>query len=196
MIFSIVGAFRFSRKAASEAPPPPESIDFTALYHANFSFVWRTLRGLGVEESSVADAAQEVFVIVLRKIEDYRPTASMRSWIFGIARRVAKDFRRASRRRGIAVMLNDEIAAATSGDPHAEARRNQALRIVEDFADTLDEERRALFVLSELEEMSMIEIAEALKTNQNTLYSRLKLIKAQFERYLAKRTGAEPGVFP
>lgn len=193
MSFSIARKLRLSKApAAVESQVRPA---FEAVYDENFSFAWRSLRSLGVPESALPDAAQEVFVVVLRRLDDYQPTASVRSWIFGIARRVAKDFRRSAERRGVTVPLNEEIASASEGDPHSAANRNEALRWVEEFMETLSEDRRALFMLSEIEELPLAEVSEILKVNPNTLYSRLQNIKGAFEKFIAKRRAGGKGVF-
>ena len=194
MSFSIARSFRVpkSREAAAQSAVTPS---FEEVYDAHFSFVWRSLRSLGVPDSSLADAAQEVFVVVLRRLKDYQPTASVRSWIFGIARRVAKDFRRSAERRGVTVPLNDDAFSAGEGDPHEAAHRNEALRWVEAFMETLNEDRRALFLLSEIEELPLAEVSEILKVNSNTLYSRLQNIKREFSKFITKRRGERQGVF-
>ena len=190
---SIARKLRLSRPPAADAPPARPS--FEKVYNENFSFAWRSLRSLGVPESALSDAAQEVFVVVLRRLEDYQPTASIRSWIFGIARRVAKDFRRSAERRGVTVPLNEEVASARDGDPLAAAHRNEALRWVEEFMETLSEDRRALFLLSEIEELPLAEVSEILKVNPNTLYSRLQNIKSAFSKFIEKRRAGGKGVF-
>jgi RNA polymerase sigma-70 factor (ECF subfamily) len=194
-VLSIAGALRFKTQPRTEVPVVAETLDFVGVYKEHFSFAWRSLRALGVHSGSIDDAVQEVFIIVHRRLNDYQPTASVRSWIFGIVRRVAKDFRRTVQRRGVQVSIADEHIAA--GDAHADVtvQRHEALRLVEAFVDTLDDERRAVFVLSELEEMPVQEIAQALKMNPNTLYSRLKIIKQDFSKFLARRLGEEQGVF-
>ena len=193
MSFSIARNFRLSRPPAAAVPPARPS--FETVYNENFSFAWRALRSFGVPEIVLPDAAQEVFVVVLRRLDDYQPTASVRSWIFGIARRVAKDFRRSAQRQGVTVPLNEDVASARDGDPLAAAHRNEALGWVEEFMETLSEDRRALFLLSEIEELPLAEVSEILKANPNTLYSRLQNIKGAFAKFVAKRRAGGKGVF-
>ena len=79
---------------AADEPVPNETVAFSELYRENVAFVWRSLRRLGVSERDVDDVCQEVFVIVHRKLSTFDATAAMRTWLFGIARRVAADHRK------------------------------------------------------------------------------------------------------
>jgi RNA polymerase sigma-70 factor (ECF subfamily) len=189
LFFSIASALhlRTATPLAVENHRPP----FESVYQEHFSFVWRTVRALGVPPAYLDDAVQDVFVIVHRKLGDFKPEASLKSWLFGIARRTAKDYRRSIRRRGVRVSLTDVHLETRPADPHTEAGRNEAVRILDEFAGTLDESRRALFVLSEIEEMPVAEIADILGANPNTLYSRLKLIKQDFAEFVTKRFGIQ-----
>ena len=194
-IFAIAAAFSKSRAKKREEESACGSLVFESLYEEQFAFVWRTVRALGVPSAAVDDAVQEVFIVLHRRIPDYKPTASVRSWVFGVVRRVAKDFRRAGRRRGILVEVNDTHIRADAINPYISATRNQALAIVEDFARTLDEERRAVFVLSELEQMPVPEIASALALNLNTVYSRVRALRQGLQRFVAERVGETKGDF-
>ena len=162
---------------------------FEELYDTYFAFAWRCARGLGVPPGNLDDAVQEVFIIVHRKLGEFRPTGSIQSWIFGIVRRVAKDFRRTEARKGGGLELREADFAVEGADPYQNATRKEALQIVEAFADTLDEDRRAIFILAELEQMPAVEIAEALQINMNTVYSRLKAIKKSLHYFISSRIG-------
>jgi RNA polymerase sigma-70 factor (ECF subfamily) len=133
----------------------------------------------------VDDAVQEVFMVVHRRLADYEPRAHIRSWLFGIALRVAKDHKRSLRRKPT-VPLADEPAIVAHDSPFDQVARNQALQFVERFLDTLNDEQRALFVLTELEQMRVPEAAEALGENVNTIYSRQRAIRKQFAEALAQ----------
>jgi RNA polymerase sigma-70 factor, ECF subfamily len=184
--------FRPKIKKANALDASP-SLNFDTVYEENFAFAWRTARALGVSPALIDDAVQEVFIVVHRRLCDYRPEASVRSWLFGVVRRVAKDFRRSDKRRGLSVEVTDEHLGSAHGDPYVVATRNQALRLVEEFAETLDDERRALFVLSELEQMPTPEVASALDLNINTVYSRLKALRQNLSMFVAERIGEAPG---
>jgi RNA polymerase sigma-70 factor (ECF subfamily) len=195
MLFNMANAIPIEPENETQAAENVPARSFEAVYREYFAFVWRTAGALGVPQTNLDDAVQEVFVIVHRKLDSFEPMTALKSWLFGITRRVAKDYRRSLRRRGIRVSLTDAQLESHFLDPHVEARQKEALRIVEDYVDKLDEERRALFVLSEIEELPISEIAQLLKMNPNTLYSRLKIIKQDFVRFVGKRMKGEQGVF-
>jgi RNA polymerase sigma-70 factor (ECF subfamily) len=170
-----------------EARPlvPTEVPAFEQIYDDNSVFLWRALRGLGVAEAQVDDAVQEVFMVVHRRLADYQPQGHIRSWLFAIAMRVAQDHKRRARRKPT-VPLADEPGIAGGESPFEQVARNQALAFVERFLDTLNDEQRALFVLSELEQMRVPEIAELLGENVNTVYSRQRAIRKLFAEALAQ----------
>jgi RNA polymerase sigma-70 factor (ECF subfamily) len=174
------------------------SLSFEEAYERHFSFVWRNVRSLGVAESAVEDVVQDVFMVVHRRLEDFDPSrASERTWMFGILRRVVADHRRGARRKpanhagpvGDAALgeLHEPVDCA----PDERLARSQALRALEKLLDTLDDEKREVFVLAELEEMPMPEIAEAIGVNVNTAYARLRAARKAFEQALARHRAAE-----
>ncbi|MBN2340325.1 MAG: sigma-70 family RNA polymerase sigma factor [Deltaproteobacteria bacterium] len=194
MICSIAALFQRVRFPEVKAADADYSRSFVAVYRDHFEFVWRTVRSLGVPPELVDDATQEVFIIVHRKLSGFVPDAPIRNWIFGIVRRVAKDFRRAKNRRGVAVPVDESKLGADTRDPYIKATQNQALRLVMSFADTQEEEWRAIFILSELEQMSGPEIGKVMNMNVNTVYTRLRSIKAQLSVYISDHAGSEGGV--
>lgn len=169
------------------APPPPS---FDELYEAELSFVWRTLRVFGVPEDRVEDAAQDAFVVVHRKLSNFEGRASIRTWLFAITRRVAQDYRRRERRKGGNAPLSRDVSDDAPG-PREAAERSEAARLVVELMDTLDEDKRAVFVLVELEQMTVPEAAEALSVNVNTAYSRLRAARMGFEAALRRRRDRE-----
>ena len=191
MICAIAALFRRKQPAGVNVTELAGAHSFELVYRYNFDFVWRMVRALGVSPELVDDAVQEVFIVVHRQLHVYVPTASLRSWIFGIVRRVAKDFRRARKRRGIMVGVEEDSMGSDFRDPYVLATQNEALSFVLDFADTLDETWRSVFVLSELEEMSAPEIASALRMNLNTVYSRQRSLKRQLSQYVATHADEE-----
>ncbi|MDB4975877.1 MAG: polymerase sigma factor RpoE [Myxococcaceae bacterium] len=161
---------------------------FDALYGEHFNFVWRSLRRLGVHPSWVEDAAQDTFLVVHRRLADLRPDASAKAFLFGIALRVARDYRRRAQRKH-AVSLDVEKEVSQLSGPFERAAKAQAVRKLEAFLATLDEDRAAVFVLSELEGMTAPEISQALGANQNTVYSRLRTARERFIAFAAEGVG-------
>jgi len=71
---------------------------FAQIYEEYFAFVWRSLRALGVSRSALDDATQDVFVVVHRRLSDFEGRSSLKTWLFGIACRVAANHRRSRER--------------------------------------------------------------------------------------------------
>jgi RNA polymerase sigma-70 factor (ECF subfamily) len=179
--------------ARSEAPA---ALDFESVYEAHFDFVWRSMGRLGVEPSAVEDAAQDVFVIAHRRIAEFEGRSSVKTWLFAIALRVARDHRRAARRkRGQGLVPEAEADTADVLDPAPSplesASRAEAARRLQAILDELDEDRRAVFILAELEEMSAPEIAEAVGANLNTVYTRLRLARRDFNEAVARHAARD-----
>lgn len=151
-----------------------------AVFEAEYKFVWRSLLHLGVPEAAVDDALQDVFVVVHRKLDEFDTARSIRSWLWGIARRVARDHRRNAARiqRRLSVVTRPEPAPS----PEDEAARREASTVVAEFLSSLGEDQRDVFVLAELEEMTAPEIANALGVKVNTVYSRLRTARLRFKR--------------
>lgn len=169
------------------APSRPETL--RELYEEHFAFVWRSLRALGVQPAVLDDAVQEVFLVVHRRGKDFEGRSAIRTWLFGIAFRVAANFRRSHSRRH-ADPLPEELTS-DAPDPEQSATQAEAARFVERFLDQLDDPLRAAFTACVLEQMSGREAAEALGVNVNTLSSRLRLARERFSAALAKR-GVKP----
>jgi RNA polymerase sigma-70 factor (ECF subfamily) len=163
--------------------------DFAAVYAEHVDRVWRSLRSLGVPEASVEDAVQDVFLVVHRRLGEFAGRSSLRTWLFGIVLHVARNARRRERRKGGTTPLDVEPASPLPG-PHDEAETAEALSLVARVLEDLDEPKREVFVLGELEEMTAPEIAEALGIPLNTAYSRLRAARLAFAAALARHEGA------
>lgn len=162
-----------------------EATDFDAVYTAHFAFVWRSLRRLGVREAHLDDAAQEVFVVVHRRLGDFEGRSTLRTWLFGIALRVAQEHRRWLRRKDPHEALPDVVADPGPGPLDALERR-EAAAVLDQLLDAIPEERRAVFIAVELEQLSAPEASEALRVPVNTVYSRLRVAREEFTRALAR----------
>jgi RNA polymerase sigma-70 factor (ECF subfamily) len=180
------------------APTPEETLPQTIaeIYDSYFHFVWRNARRLGIPEASADDVTQDVFMVVQRRIGDYDGRTSMQAWIFGILLRVAQDHRRSFRRKGARhVPLENEVklSAGATHDPSPveQLERAQRVRLVEQLLSELDEEKRNLLILSELEEWKLREIAQFYGSNINTIYSRLRAAKLAFERAFKRSQSAK-----
>src|SRR6185436_2916784 len=151
---------------------------FKEVYEEQFRFVWRALRRLGVRESDVADAAQDVFLVVHRRLEEFEGRSKVTTWLYGICYRVARDRRRLAHERHT---VEDEAEIHERPDHRAdvaaEAERRQGLALLEAILDEMPIEQRAVFTLFELDAMSGEGIAEALEIPLGTVYSRLRIAR-------------------
>jgi RNA polymerase sigma-70 factor, ECF subfamily len=174
---------------APAAPDPQHALqhmDFAEVYRAHFDFVWRSLRRLGVPEPQLEDSAQEVFLVIHRRLSGFEGRSSLKSWIFGIVLRVASQARRTTRRRPEQALPAD-LVASERFDPHEATAQAQARELVYQLLEELDDEKRVVFILAELEQMTVPEIAEAIAVKVNTVYSRLRAARREFELALAAR---------
>jgi RNA polymerase sigma-70 factor (ECF subfamily) len=165
----IIPARRPHSLDVGEAPASP---DFREVFDAHVRFVWRSLLGLGVGEADVPDASQQVFLVLHAKLERLEPDCALRTFVYGICLRVASDHRRRAhvRREHLFAEPPERVAAATQED---RASHREALASLQDTLDRLDPDQRAVFVLYELEELDMIEVARAVGCPLQTAYSRL-----------------------
>jgi RNA polymerase sigma-70 factor, ECF subfamily len=180
---------------------PPELIaaarpEFQQVYEEHVRFVWRTLRRLGVPNEDCDDAVQDVFLIVHRKLGEFRPEAPIKYWIFRLSAGIARDHRRRRRRKdprqhGLIPLRADEEVADPRQGPGELAERSAAARLIHEVLQDLDDTKREIFVLADLEQMTAPEIAEALELPLNTVYSRLRRARSDFEEALMRRRKKE-----
>lgn len=173
-----------------------QTLTLRGLYEEHFQFVWRSLRRLGVRESDVPDAVQDVFIVVHRKLGEFEGRSKVTTWLFGIALRVARDRQKLAYTRR---QVDDEQAISSyvdaSADVAADLERKQGLELLEAILDTMPLEQRAVFTLFELEGMTGEGIAEMLEIPLGTVYSRLRLARETFQRTtlrLRAREGKRP----
>lgn len=178
----------------SELDPVPRSgaalTDFGEVYAEHFDFVWRSLRRLGVPSSQMDDAAQDVFLVVHRRLQDFESRSSVKTWLFGIVLRVVSRYRRSAARRPTEPLSEEPVGRAAGPEELAEAAR--AARLVRQLLDELDDDHRAVFVLAELEQLTAPEISVALGVNLNTVYSRLRTARRDFDAALARHRSGRP----
>ena len=154
--------------AALDAGAPAPTVD--AIFREHGAFVWRALRRLGVREADVDDVCQEVFVVVHRRLS-FEGRSQLRTWVYGICVRVASDYRKSARVRR-EVVSEDVPDAPVSGHDDVVALR-QARALLDGILETLDDDKRAVFVLFEIEGLGMAEVAAAVGVPLQTAYTRL-----------------------
>jgi RNA polymerase sigma-70 factor (ECF subfamily) len=175
---------RFLEAAAPEGRPAYEK-RWRSIVHEHADFVWRALRRLGVLEADLADGAQQVFLVLARKLSHVAPGAE-RGFLFQTAFRVASDSRRTRRRQREVpdelLALHTDERPGPDEDLEVRLRRAELDRIL----DLLPMDLRAVFVLSELEELTMAEIASMTGTRPGTVASRLRRARAAFIGQVAR----------
>jgi RNA polymerase sigma-70 factor (ECF subfamily) len=170
---------------------------FPVLYEEHFELVWRTARRLGIPEPSADDVVQDVFLVLHRRLAEYdgRP---VKRWILGITFHVVADYRRRYWRKDAPCVPQpadsdgDVLLASTAPGPSAEAEQYEQIRLLEHLLSQMAEDRREVLVLAELEELSVPEIAELLGANVNTVYTRLRSARQEFEKLFARHERRKP----
>ena len=161
--------------------------EFSSLYREYFGFAWASLRRLGVSSATIDDAAQDLWVTVHRRLESLDPAASVKAWLFGIARRVASHYRRTEQRHQRKLAAYSVTDVRRTAEP---MKRGEAAMTMETFLAQLDETKRIAFVLSEVEGWSAPEIARVVGTSPNTIYSRVRLAREQLRKHLRESDSA------
>jgi RNA polymerase sigma-70 factor (ECF subfamily) len=167
-----------------ELPAVPS---FEAVYDEHFALVFRNIRRLGVPDAMVDDAVQEVFLVVHRRLGDFEGRSSLKTWVLSIVAHVAKDCRRSIRRksphtRGEGPVEADTVPDERRADPCSSAERSEGLRLLHRVLDALDDDKRAVLVMAELEQQTTAEIAEMLGENVYTIQARLRTARREFEQ--------------
>lgn len=183
------GALASSADWALAATPMPDARSAQRLrdqIRDNYEFLWRSLRRLGVTGPSVEDAAQLVLMVFVRRIEDVHPGAE-RTFLFSTAIRVASDFRK-KQARSREVSDSEALEGYPSRWPSAERLidEGRARELLDVVLAEMPIDLRVVFVLFELEELTMAKIAEMLDLPAGTVASRLRRARALFESVAAR----------
>ena len=168
--------------AGGELRPALAGLDragFTDVYRAELSWVVSTLRRLGVAAADLQDAAQKVFTEVWRQRGAYDRARPLRPWLFGFAYRIVGDhLRGAWRKRAVFDEVDASPDDAASGEETLDAARNRRLVIA--ALEALELDRRAVFVMCDIDGASAPDTAAALGIPLGTVYSRLRLAREDF----------------
>ncbi|MBX3262087.1 MAG: RNA polymerase sigma factor [Labilithrix sp.] len=179
------------------ARPAAEGADarLRELASRHFADVWRFLRHLGVPQSSVDDAAQDVFLVAARRLEEIEPGRE-RSFLFGTAFKVAQAARRKAWREAPRETLpdgdaGDERDHGPTPEQHLDDKQARALALR--LLDELDEGLREVFVLYEIEGLTMQRIAELTELPPGTVASRLRRAREEFLTRFARHRNSARG---
>jgi RNA polymerase sigma-70 factor (ECF subfamily) len=169
------------------SPTPTMESGFCRIVQEHAAFVWRTLRHLGVRDADVEDACQDVFLVAHRRHADFRGDSTIRTWIYGICVRVASEHRRrACVRREVA---GETPVVTQPAEQVDQVARRETWQLLARILDRLDEDKRAVFVLYEIEELTMKDVARAIDCPLQTAYSRLHAARRQVAEALAEFGG-------
>ena len=153
------------------------------IYREHEQFVWRTLVRMGVHPATASDGVQEVFIAMARRLHEFEGRASMRTWLFAIAVRVAQRLRRTEQRHRRRMEAYQRSRPAATEDPYV---RSEAAQLLHRLLDRLDDDRRTVYILSELEGMTAPEIGAMLEVKVPTVYTRLRAARRILEEALAE----------
>ena len=168
-------------------PETAQPLEVRTIYREHGRFVWLSLQRLGVHPSDLDDVAQDVFMVVHRRLDTFDRRARVSTWLFGICMRVAANYRR--RRRWTHEVLSgggeDDRPSALAAADDVLVRREQR-ELAERALNRLEIAKRATFVMFEIESLSCLEIAELMNVPVGTVYSRLHSARRQLEKNLSR----------
>lgn len=183
----MVQSSRSSAEVRSVAAPDGSTrLDFREIYATYFDFVWRGAAHRGIPPAALDDVAQEVFIVIDRKLPEFEGRASLRAWIAGIVRRVVADY---VRKRGNQPAADEPLTHEPAAPPLEQAEpleQREALELLEQLLAKMTPEQRETFVLFELDGLSGAEIAELTQSNENTVWTRLRGARRIFQEGVAR----------
>jgi RNA polymerase sigma-70 factor (ECF subfamily) len=159
-----------------------ERADFHVLFRAHFRFVCVNLRRLGVRDGDVEDVAQEIFLLVHEKLDTYDVTRPIQLWLFAFCLRAASDYRRLARHHRLVHQDSDITVAHGDPLPDDQLVAEENRRLVLTALDDIGADRRDVFVMHDLNDVTASNIAEMLSMPVNTVYSRLRLAREDFRK--------------
>jgi RNA polymerase sigma-70 factor (ECF subfamily) len=172
----------------SERPRPrPTAVTLESLYREHFDFVYRLAARLGGPTIDAEDAAQEVFLIVGRKLDSYDGVSLPTTWLYGITLNVVRGLRRRARIRRLFERHEPTAEVAVESLDRAEVR--EAHRIAYQILDKIAPKKREAFILAEFEGLSCEEIGRVVGARTETVWSRLHYARQEFAKRLSARTG-------
>ncbi len=159
------------------------------IYAEHVAMVWGGLRRLGVPEATIEDAVQDVFLVAHRRLSEFEGRSSIKTWLYGIVLRVAKDYRRSQARHsqrveGLAQLLSVERTAEAT--PLSQAERREANQALHAILAALDEDHREVLVMVEMEGFAVRDAAAVLNLHIRACQRRLRAAHAAFEKKLAR----------
>ena len=166
-------------------------LDFEHIYTQHFQHVCRWSRALGGMDADLDDLAQEVFLVVRRKLGSFEGP-SLQAWLYGITRKTVSDYRRRAWVRRLLAGGRKSLDVEREAAPRAalgSVERWEAQRALSGVLAKMSAVRRSAFVLFEVEGYSGEEIAELEQIPVATVYTRLHHARKDFLRFTAELHG-------
>ena len=161
--------------------PPTRPIDVAALYDAHAELVWKALHRFGVASADAPDLMQEVFLVAHRRRAEIDGSRPLEPFLWGIALGLARNYRRRAFRRH--EELSDGADLEVGGDDALE--RRELRRRIARALDALEPEKRAVFVMFEIEGLSGAAIAALEGVPVGTVHSRLSAARRELSALLS-----------
>ena len=179
---------------STSVPTRARPLDVLAIHDAHAGFVWCSLQRLGIRPSDLDDVSQEVFIVVHKRLHTFDGSSQITTWLFGICLRVAAAHRRRAwfRRETPSAELPDEDGLPDSQRPDELVAARQAHATLGRVLDAMDLEKRAVFVMFEIDELPTEDIAVMLGVPVGTVWSRLHAARKQFQAKLSRLGAATP----
>lgn len=189
-----MASFEYSMFTELAAPAPAAAevsdsapLTFAYVFRTHAAYILGLVRRLGVGPSDAEDVAQEVFLAVHAGLEQFEGRAKLKTWMCSICLHKVQDFRRQAYRRREAVSADPPTLAETD-TPQDGLMRKQHVQLLEAIVDRLPDPQRQVFVLYEVEELSMSEIARMLQCPLFTAYGRLRDARREVRRQFVRAT--------
>ena len=187
--FTKIGSATAARGLVLEPRAP---LDAAEVHAAHAEFVWRSLARLGVRDPDLPDMLQEVFLVVHRRAHAFDGSSKLTSWLFGICLRVAASYRRRAHRRYERQLEPAQMPpAAEASNPELALQQRQARKKLDALLDTMPLDKRAVFVMFEIDQLSCAQIALELDVPLGTVHSRLHAARAAFAKALERQRARE-----
>ncbi len=190
MLFaSLLRIMPYDREKSRSLPAP---LTLEDVYRDHFDFVFRQAARLGGPGIDAEDAAQEVFMVVARKLDTFDATSLITTWLYGITLNVVRSLRRRARIRRLFEIGQTDGKSEVPVRSIDRAEVVDAHRIAYEILDKIAPKKREVFILAEFEGLSCEEIATLVGTKTETVWSRLHYARKEFAERLAHRTRKDP----
>jgi len=162
---------------------------FRTIFESEYGYIRNSVARMGIRPADVPDVVHDVFLVVHKKLVEFDATRPLRPWLFGIAFRVAVGVKRRMGYRMERMDGDDAMPLRASSEPSPEelVSDEQRRTVLAEAMDLLDDDKRAVFVLHDLDGTSMPVVAESLEIPLNTAYSRLRLAREVLRARLSRR---------